>query len=640
MNSIALSWTLFHSLWQGLIFAFIAGVTMMLTRRSSAAFRYNALSALFALFIVTTIATYFYEQQKVGPVHTQQASVSHPVRITIDHPQTWAVVDSDTKFSPAQVLSNFFSQYAYLIVAIWFFILCGKSVKIIFTLLYTRRLRTYKSHVPALHWREEIALLCHHLMISKPVTLLESEIIKLPLVFGHLKPIIFIPLGLLSNLAPEQVEAILVHELAHIRRNDYMVNLVQNLVEVLFFFNPAILWISSLIREERENCCDDIAIAQTRNKKRYVEALISCKELSLYNNSKNAVAFAGEKNSFLNRVSRIVQNKNYTLSTFEKGSLLSCCIIATLLVLAFAHPAQSHRLKKNALSGKVSKPVAAGAPAPIAPPAPILKPASSLALSGDKSDQHHAKPLHTIPIHTESVDTVPSHTVCIEPLPIQAKPVPVHSYASALEAMREVIADLVDEKVVNDTAEVVSFALLDTELIVNHQRLPEALHQKLKAKYGIHEGYGWYYGPVKMPGKGLWIDLTARMPAMRQPHPFPPDPPQRYVRPSNSMSTFLLMVNGVIEDLVSENIVRDRSSLISFHLTNQFLVVNGQIQPDKIEEKLREKYLVDPPDIVERRLINDPNFGIHYNRETGSMGIGISTNRPDDKQQSSKMGDL
>jgi beta-lactamase regulating signal transducer with metallopeptidase domain len=571
MNSIALSWTLFHSLWQGLIFAFIAGVTMMLTRRSSAAFRYNALSALFVLFIVTTIATYFYEQQKVGPVHTQQASVSHPVKITIDHPQTWAAVNSDTKFSPAQVLSNFFSQYAYLIVAIWFFILCGKSVRIIFTLLYTRRLRTYKSHVPALYWREEIAYLCHQLKISRPVTLLESEIIRLPLVFGHLKPIIFIPLGLLSNLAPEQVEAILVHELAHIRRNDYLVNLVQNLVEVLFFFNPAILWISSLIREERENCCDDIAIAQTRNKKRYIEALISFKELSLYNNSKNAVAFPGDKNNFLNRVSRIVQNKNYTLSTFEKGSLLSCCIIATLLVLAFAHPAQGHR-------------VASTPPSPYTLPPPIFKTAGSVPISGEKLSSHK---------------------------------------------LRQVITDLVSEKVVSDTSEVMSFALLDTELIVNHQRQPEALHQRLKAKYGIHDGYGWYYGPVNISGKGLWIDLTARMPTLRQPQPSPPDQRKRSDRPINPMSNFLAMVDGVIDDLIGENVVNDRSGLISFHLTNQFLMVNGQRQPDEIQKKLREKYLVDPPANIDRRLIEDPNFGIHYYPKTGSMGIGISINTSD-----------
>jgi beta-lactamase regulating signal transducer with metallopeptidase domain len=578
MNSIALSWTLFHSLWQGLISAFIAGVTMMLTRRSSAGFRYNALSALFVLFIVTTIATYFYEQQKVGPVHTQQASVSHPVKITIDHPQTWAAVNSEPKFSPAQVLSNFFSQYAYLIVAIWIFILCGKSVKIIFTLLYTRRLRTYRSHVPALHWREEIALLCHQLKISRPVTLLESEIIKLPLVFGHLKPIIFVPLGLISNMAPEQVEAILVHELAHIRRNDYLVNLVQNLVEVLFFFNPAILWISSLIREERENCCDDIAIAQTRNKKRYIEALISCKELSLYNNSKNAVAFPGDKNSFLNRVSRIVQNKNYTLSTFEKGSLLSCCIIATLLVLAFAHPAQGPR-------------VASTPPSPYTLPPPRFKTAGSVPKSGEK---------------------LSSHKLAIDTLPIREHPVPVHSYASALEAMRQVITDLVSEKVVSDTSEVMSFALLDTELIVNHQRQPEALHQRLKAKYGIHDGYGWYYGPVNMPGKGLWIDLSARND-----------------RPMDFRPTFLLMVNNVIDDLISRNIVKDRSSLISFHLTNQFLMVNGQRQPDEIQKKLREKYLADPPANIDRRLMEDPNFGIHYYPKTGSMGMGICINKSD-----------
>jgi beta-lactamase regulating signal transducer with metallopeptidase domain len=631
----ALCWTLFHSLWQGLIFAIIAGILIMLTRRSKPAFRYNALSALFALLVVTTIATFFYERQRSEPIHIQQASESHSAKITTVYRQTSAVADTDEKFSPALLLSNFFSQYAYLIVAVWFFILCAKSVRIVFTLLYTRHLRKHKSHIPALNWRKEIALLCHQLKISKPVSLLESEIIRLPVVFGQLKPIIFIPLGLLSNLAPEQVEAILVHELAHIRRNDYLVNLVQNMVEVLFFFNPSILWISSLIRDERESCCDDMAIAQTGNKKRYVEALISFKQLSLYNNSKGAVAFPGNKRSFINRVSRIVQNRNYTLSLFEKGSLLSCCVIATLLVLAFAHPIQSHRLTNIAVSDTISKPIASIPP----PPGPRLRTADSLPLFGEKFDEHHAKPSRTL-----VTDTLLIHRLPVDTLPMQGNPSLVHSYASALEAMRQVITDLVSEKVVNDTAAVLSFALLDTELVVNHQRQPEVLHQRLKAKYGIHAGFGWYYGPVNMQGKGLWIDLTEGKPALRPPQPFLPDPPPQRPqwddRPSNPGPTFLRLLDGVINDLVGENVVKDRNTLTSFHLTNQFLIVNGQKQPDDIQETLREKYLADPPAFIERRRIKDPNFGIHYNRETGSMGIGVSNNIVEPKQQTPAMHDL
>ncbi|HEY4874263.1 MAG TPA: M56 family metallopeptidase, partial [Puia sp.] len=328
----ALCWTLFHSLWQGLIFAFIAGMVIMLTRKAKPAFRYNILSGLLTLVAITIVITFIVEKEKGGSASVQQlpAAAYHIFKTNTDQLNKSILVSTEVNSSAIQILNNFLLQYAYLIVTIWFFILSAKIIRLIFTIIYTYRLKNYRSHIPHSYWRTRLMELCRQLRISKTVTLIESEIIKLPVVFGHLKPVIFIPLGLLSQLSPNQVEAVLVHELAHIRRSDYLVNMMQNIIESLFFFNPAILWISSLIREERENCCDDMAIAQVRNKKNYLEALISFRELSLYNNSKNAVAFPSSKNSFLNRVQRIVLNKNYTLSRLEKGSLFICCIIAVL----------------------------------------------------------------------------------------------------------------------------------------------------------------------------------------------------------------------------------------------------------------------------------------------------------------------
>ena len=98
--------------------------------------------------------------------------------------------------------------------------------------------------------------------ISRPVRLLESAIAEVPVVIGYLKPVILIPAGLLANLPVDQVEAILLHELAHIRRADYLVNLLQTMVESLLFYHPAVWWISHVIRTEREHCCDDFVLAR------------------------------------------------------------------------------------------------------------------------------------------------------------------------------------------------------------------------------------------------------------------------------------------------------------------------------------------------------------------------------------------
>jgi hypothetical protein len=200
------------------------------------------------------------------------------------------------------------------------------------SLVYSQRVRHHKTHPPSIIWQNKITSLAGRLHIKRAVKLLESEIVKIPVVIGHLKPIIFIPLGLLNSLPAGEIEAVLLHELAHIRRNDYFINLIQVIAENIFFFNPALLWISSLLREERENCCDDVALAQTKSKKQFIQALISFKEHALHTTS-YTTAFPAKKNQLLQRVTRIAHNKNKTLSGAEKVFFLSSFLL--LAVLSF-----------------------------------------------------------------------------------------------------------------------------------------------------------------------------------------------------------------------------------------------------------------------------------------------------------------
>jgi GWxTD domain-containing protein len=110
-------------------------------------------------------------------------------------------------------------------------------------------------------WRERLDQLGARLRLSRPVTLLESCLAEVPVVIGYVRPAILMPLGLLAGLPAGQIESILLHELAHIRRYDYLVNLLQASVEGFLFYHPAVWWISGLIRAERENCCDDLVVA-------------------------------------------------------------------------------------------------------------------------------------------------------------------------------------------------------------------------------------------------------------------------------------------------------------------------------------------------------------------------------------------
>jgi GWxTD domain-containing protein len=110
------------------------------------------------------------------------------------------------------------------------------------------------------------------------VALLESALTDVPVVIGVLRPAILVPLGMLAGLSPTQVEAILLHELAHIRRFDYLVNLVQTVVESLLFYHPAVWWVSHVIREEREKCCDDAVVASQPDAREYASALLALEQ--------------------------------------------------------------------------------------------------------------------------------------------------------------------------------------------------------------------------------------------------------------------------------------------------------------------------------------------------------------------------
>jgi bla regulator protein BlaR1 len=333
----ALCWTLVHSLWQGLIAAVAASVVLLLTRRSRPVIRYNLLTGLFVLFALAAALTFFHEWKGPASGNVEAASLRQATGST-DRSMNPSPTTSEPATDTAQVLSlltDLLSRNAVPIVAVWCFVLGIRIFRMSWTLLYTRHIKRHRSHRPSVELADRLASLCVRLRIQKPVTLLESEIIKMPAVFGHLKPVIFIPFGLLTQLPPSQVEAILIHELAHIRRNDFLVNLLQSIVETLFFFNPAATWLSSLIRETREQCCDDIALEQTHDKQQFIRALISCMTRMTSDQPNLTIGFLGRRNSFVNRATRLVYNRNKVLNRAE-GFFLGLSLIAVgLMTLAF-----------------------------------------------------------------------------------------------------------------------------------------------------------------------------------------------------------------------------------------------------------------------------------------------------------------
>lgn len=315
----ALSWMLIHSLWQGLLLAILAGMVMLFTKKARSIVRYTIITGLLVTFLAGCGYTFLYEWNHQQAAGTSASMAGAWASLTV-------LQDYGIHHLPA-VFTRFCSGNAMLIVISWFIVFSIKCWQMGRAFGYVRRIRTQDHQQPGAYWENKIAALTQQLQIKRTVILLESGITKIPVVIGHLKPVIYMPLGLLAQLPPDQVEAVLLHELAHIRRNDYLINLFQNLAETIFFFNPGLLWVSSLIKQEREHCCDDIALDHTGNKKQFIQALISFKEHVLY--GKNyAMAFPGRNNHLLQRVTRLIQNRNNSLSGPEKiflaGSLFIC----------------------------------------------------------------------------------------------------------------------------------------------------------------------------------------------------------------------------------------------------------------------------------------------------------------------------
>jgi bla regulator protein BlaR1 len=311
-------WVLIHSLWQGAVLALAAGCVLAGTRQSAAVVRYRLLGGLLFLFLAACGLTFLYELYLAGEIGSVGESVN--------------TAAADALATGSGILRRYCEANAEWIVCAWFVVAAVKAVRMAGGWGYVHAISQHGHAQAPEQWVRLVERWAEQLGIRRRVRLLESRLVKAPMVVGHLKPVIFIPLGLINHLPPDEIESVLLHELAHIWRHDYLVNLMQQLSECVLFFNPGLLWVSSLLREERENCCDDIAIAQTGDRVRLVRALVRIKEHSM---GVAVVAFRpGGKRQLLRRVLRIAQQRNQGFNGGERFFLSASCLVLLILLLS------------------------------------------------------------------------------------------------------------------------------------------------------------------------------------------------------------------------------------------------------------------------------------------------------------------
>ena len=259
----ALGWTLFHFLWEGAAVALLLAVVLALT--GSSRVRYAAacaaLLAMLAAFGITLAVKLPADLSNGGRVHVPAGLVS---------PRPPAL-DAAPVSAPGMPLYRW-------AVPLWLAGVMALSLHRLAGLAGAWRLRR-TGIVPApAPWPERMTRLAARLGLGRRVVLLESCLTDVPVVVGWLRPAILLPLGLAAGLPAEQVEFILIHELAHIARRDYLMNLLQNMVEALLFYHPAVWWVSAVMRAEREHCCDDIVVALAGDAPGYAAVLVKLEQ--------------------------------------------------------------------------------------------------------------------------------------------------------------------------------------------------------------------------------------------------------------------------------------------------------------------------------------------------------------------------
>ncbi|MBC7885011.1 MAG: M48 family metalloprotease [Saprospiraceae bacterium] len=341
----ALGWTVVHSLWQAMLIAVVTGILLLAFRKKTSAFKYRLL-AFSMIFVLISSAITFWSYYQWDKGMTDIIEYSSPDLINTVN-QSHIITDADQKsidqtsenselFSGVNSIKQYVNDHLYLIVLIWFIGLSISLLRLLGGISYVYYLKSRMNFPVDEYWQDMLEKLSSNIRLSKSIALVESALVRSPLVIGHLKPMILFPIGAINRLSEQEVEAILSHEIAHVLRNDYLINIFQNIVESLFYYHPAVWWISAQLRTERENCCDDVAITLCGNAVTYAKSLVSVQEMAFYSPAL-AMSFAGNqpKKQLLLRIQRLFTQPKSTLNVMEKV-ISSTTIFIFILFLSIA----------------------------------------------------------------------------------------------------------------------------------------------------------------------------------------------------------------------------------------------------------------------------------------------------------------
>jgi hypothetical protein len=391
-------------------------------------------------------------------------------------------------------------------------------------------------------------------------------------VAGVLKPFILLPVGLLTNIPFEQIESIFLHELAHIKRRDHIINVLQVMGESVLFFNPAFMWLSSLLREEREACCDALAVSESASSSAYVEALVS---FQTYAGSigRESLAFAGKRNYLLKRVKRILYNENKKINVMEKVILFAGFAAICLSPAFFSASAKPVTAIKTAAVQQVTDTL------------PLLEEGNTQnkKATGRREARRAEKKAEEARVHaTEAKKEAKAAKKAAEDHKAKAN--------QDIQTTTDVNVNI-DQKMTPEIKLKVDNAMKQAQISLEQSKV--ALNQ---AKYQLEQ--------TKINRVNL-LQMKQQMQLVDE-----------QMQKLNLQKNVLVddnELNGIINFLMQKNIIKSKENL-SFRLDNDELIVNDEKQPASLHSELKEKYISDPGDYYDyKNAGGSTNISIRHN---------------------------
>lgn len=339
-------WTLIHFVWQGALLTLATAAGLRLCQRRSSEVRYAiacaALTAMLASPVIT--AVFFW-----APRSTIVADASH--RSTAPESERSVTRMRSLAGDVSSITNDAVRAANVRLEGLLSFFVWGwlAGVALLLARFAGGFWRIHRLAVAAVaeatsQSQSASERLAARLRLEVPFRVVESGLVDAPTVIGWIRPAILLPVAALTNLSPAQIEAILAHELAHIRRRDYVVNLLQTAVETLLFYHPGVWWVSARVRQEREHCCDDVAVAVCGEPTDYAAALV---ELAFWRSRETALTVAATDGSLLARVRRLV----HVLEDDEPRSIGGFVIAFGVLLVAAVVVQSPSLLASGALPG-------------------------------------------------------------------------------------------------------------------------------------------------------------------------------------------------------------------------------------------------------------------------------------------------